>query len=152
MPIPWLVGGAVVAAASVIAAAVSDKKSSESSTSLASDQERDQERKLKKEQMRKETAVKEKDLKNYTCRIAKNLVQKYRNVDQDVIHKKLEPLLKVSNLDNLGLSEEVKSVSQLVELTDNFQYKNEIIESLEDELEDLEQGVLLLEMLNEKFK
>ncbi|NOG30574.1 hypothetical protein HLB35_00160 [Halomonas sp. TBZ9] len=152
MPIPWLVGGAVVAAATVIAAAVSDKNSSESSTSLTSDQERDQERKLKKERMRKETAVKEKDLKNYTCRIAKNLVQKYRNVDQDVMHKKLEPLLKVSHLDNLGLSEEVKPVSQLVELTDNFQYKNEIIESLEDELEDLEQGVSLLEILNEKFK
>lgn len=173
MAIPWLIGGAIVAAATAISAAVASNDSSESSESYV----RDEERKLERERKQKETAAKRDELKTYADRVTKNLAQKYRKSEPELLHEKIEPLLSVSGV---GKSAQLQSIftllgaqdlprgneyehglqqflhipgtTSLLELTDKFQEQKQAVERLDSELEDLEDAMLLLEALNDEFR
>lgn len=173
MPIPWIVGGIVVAAAAAVTAAVSSDSSSGSSSSDL----RNKERELERARNRKETDSKKEELGAYSNRIINNLGKKYCQSNPDLLISKIEPFLrysKVSDLDpfKLGLSinsplmtmfggankEHVDQSAfieidpSIVESTEGYEQKSQLIAELELELVGLEQNLSFLEELNGEFK
>ncbi len=173
MPIPWIVGGVVVAAAAAVTAAVSSDSSSGSSSSDL----RNKERELERARKRKETESKKEELATYSNRIINNLGKKYSRSNPEVLVSDIEPFLrysKVGGLDpfKLGLwinhpamamfgGENKKHTDQsafiemdpsIVESTEGYKEKSRLIEDLETELVSLEKNLSFLEELNGEFK
>lgn len=160
MPIPWLIGGAVVAAAAAVTAVVASDSGSSSSSSNAKSagaktREQDRERSKEIERASKAEWVK------YSNKLLKNLAKKYQFADE----KALSPYLiteKVmgSMMDMLeGFTGAAKAYGpktsrdpELLEKSGLYQESVTTLAELDEELSDLEDAWLTLEDIDAQFR
>lgn len=159
MPIPWLIGGAVVAAAAAVTAVVASDSNSSSSSSGAKSaaKARDMERERSQELKRASKA----EWLNYSNKLLKNLAVKYQFPDDAALRPYLLPrkvtgsikdMLEISigGIEALGVK--ISRDLELLEKSALYQKYTTALAELDEELSELEDAWLTLEDIDAQFR
>ncbi|CAA6819778.1 MAG: Unknown protein [uncultured Thiotrichaceae bacterium] len=141
MPIPWLIGAAVVATAATVAAAVSSDDDNEDDEY---EREREARRRASQAKEAKRKVVREEQLEKYSGGLSNGLILKYRIEDKPAILNIKNIINGKATLDNMdtALPSVVGTIKDL--------YTS--VKDLTNELDNYQKGKIMLEEMNEHFK
>lgn len=160
MPIPWLIGGAVVAAAAAVTAVVASDSGSKSSTS-GSESAKTKARELEAERAEKLKRASETEWLEYSGRLLKNLASKYKFPDEKSLSPYVMPKGLPKNISAVinGYMTGSKPVTtktgkdpELLKASALHQKHTNKIAQLDEALSELEDAWLALEDLDAQFR